>query len=143
MIIKEIVCGSQRLFGSYPDFKPRDLDVIRFTDNEEPYIHDRTEEGCVFNWGVNKRLVKKYVIDFPYYFTSTVLVFKEFVDYYGFTYEEVVEVIDRVKPLFANHRYSYFVPLFDYIKENKSWDFPKEVLDIAYKRYRINKNIDN
>lgn len=142
MIIKEVVGGSQYLFKDYPNFSPGDLDITRYTDSDIPYLHEQTEQGCIFTWGKDKKAVRKVVVEFPYYYASTVIVYKDFVTYYEFTYDEVVEVIDRLRPLFINHRYKYFIPLFDFIKENNSWEFPKEVLDESYRLYMSNKKKD-
>jgi hypothetical protein len=136
-VLQKLLCGSSELFKGVKDFVPGDSDYILITDSEQVFEHQHPDEDtCWFIWGSNKNMVRKYIIDFPYYMTAMSLVTKPFVDYYEFTLEDVTKAIDSFYSVYETSTYRYYIPLFDYIKRTGSWDFTDEVLKKAYRLYR-------
>jgi hypothetical protein len=134
--MKKILCGSSKLFKDQKDFMPADVDYILLTNSDKVFEHTHPEENvCYFIWGKDKELVKKYLLEFPYYLCAGSLITKEFVEHYEFTHDEVVRSIERYYDIYKTSTYRYCVPLFDYIKNKKSWDFPRSVLEESYKLY--------
>jgi hypothetical protein len=135
--LQKILCGSSELFKDIEYFVPGDTDYILITNSEVVFEHKHpTENVCWFIWGKDKELVRKYIMQFPYYMSSMSLVTKSFVDYYEFSLSDVITAIDNYYSIYETSNYRYYIPLFDYIKTQGSWNFPDEVLYKSYQLYK-------
>ena len=138
MIIKqEVLCGSTKLFKNIKGFTPGDTDYILITDSDEVFEHKHpTPDVCQFIWGKDKEMVRKYLLEFPYYLLAMSLVTREFIEAYELSHDDITQCVTRYRQVYENSSYRYYVPLFDYIILNKSWEFPQEVLEKSYKIYK-------
>lgn len=138
MDIKEkILCGSSEIFKTIKDFAPRDKDYLIISDNEQTFEHTHPdEETCYFIWGSDKKMVKKYLLELPYYLSAMSLVTQRFVEYYEITFDELKQIIDRYRNIYLNSTYRYYIPLFDYIIQTHSWEFPGHIIQEAYQLYK-------
>lgn len=132
-----IACGSAELFRSIEGFVPNDLDFIVIKDTNKIYQHKHPKPGiCHFIWnGQDKEGVRKYITLFPNYLLVLTLVTKEFIDIFDLKIPEVISIIDKYYSTIKQTEYAYYIPFFDYIKKNFSWQFPKEVTHEAYEIY--------
>lgn len=134
---EKILCGSTEIFKTIKGFKPNDKDYIIISDSPQTFEHlHPDEETCYFIWGRDKQMVKKYMLDFPYYLCAMALVTKKFVDYYEITFAEIERIVNRYRNIYQNSTYRYYIPLFDYIINTQSWDFPEDVIQESYNLYK-------
>lgn len=138
MIISDkILCGSSELFKNVPKFHPGDRDYIIISDSDKVFEHTHPdEETCYFIWGKDKAMVRRYLLEFPYYMCLMSLVTKEFVDHYELSLEDIKKAVDQTRKIYETSTYRYYLPLFDYIISTGSWEFPEEIINKAYELYK-------
>lgn len=137
----KLLCGSSKLFKDMPNFKPNDTDYIVITDSDKVYEHTHPSDNiCYFIWGKDKELVRKYITEYPEYLFAMSLVTKEFVEHYDLSWDDIEKGIGNYYSIYKNSSYAYYIPLFDYLLEKHSWDFPLNVIEESYKIYQVKKH---
>ena len=135
--------GSQAFFFMYPDFYPKDTDIVEFEENPKLYknfMQFRKMDGtkCLFKW----RLMT--ADEFVEYTLHTRLPMElgkflvpEVVEYLGFTIEHLKLLAPIAEKLDDKHSYEKII--YDSYIENNEFYLTAEQRDRAYEEYKLKR----
>lgn len=136
-MIKYFICGSRLFFSDYPDFFPKDYDIVLLDTDPKGYdIYRYSHLGfCLFEykWVTKDEFIENALKGLDNEFTK--FLNKEFRELIGFTIED----LKKLKKCFYKNQYNdhyYLKEIFDFCIENNSFELTKEQIDKAYLIYK-------
>lgn len=141
---KYILVGSTAFFKDYSDFKSKDVDYVRLTDNPKGFKVVRQISGsgsCLFEM---KRMTAQEYIDYALSHGAAMQVGKflvpEFINEIGLTIEQLKQLSPLIDNLEVKHKYESLI-YNDYI-ENNAFILTDEQLLNAYNSYKEARGIN-
>ena len=130
--------GSQYFFKDYPDFNPKDKDILKLVEKPNGFNIFRQislTNKCVFEW---KKMSPKAYINFHKKQKTGMLIGKflipEFCKEIGFTIEHLKELEPMLENLDDKHKYE--IVIYNSYIENNDFVLTQEQRDLAYKIYK-------
>ena len=137
--MKRLIIGSTYFFGSFPDFKPHDIDYLILSDEVETTKHIILfDKACYIYW--NENLTKDDHITFARSCDPIILgkfLVKEFTDLIGFTIADLSSLKDRFLKIDSKH--SYQILIFNYYLENNGFFLTNKQREDAYAEYKLRR----
>lgn len=142
-VIKKFRIGSTAFFGSFGDFKSKDVDELCIISSP---INGKKTGHCLKmhkkDMILYPQLTKEEFIDADLKVNDALKIGKylvpEFAEYIGLTIEDLYKLKPLVDKL--DKRHIYEKSIYDYYIDNNGFNLTNEQLDIVYQTYKNNKD---
>lgn len=144
-VLKTFIIGSNAFFSNIPGFKAKDIDELSIVDKtfgKSDVINIKFKNKDVFFYKeMSKQDFIKNTLDSNVPMKAGKFLIPDFVNYLGFTIEDLKKLKQCFDNIDSNHLYEKYI--FDFYIKNNQFNLTKDQLDKVYKIYLNNRKNGN